>query len=145
MHKVEFGIYESVGFLELKVDRFIGKINSAVTFHCALMKRKDGTAFINIGLDVLNQLKLRAGDFIDLTLVPDQTEYQFAFPEEFEEVMRTDCKAFAVFSKLTPGNQRGILFLVNKLKSSDKRIELSLRIAEKLKVGITKPQMLAKK
>jgi len=49
------------------------------------------------------------------------------------------------FHSLTPGNQRGIIDLVSKVKSIDKKIEWSLKIPSKLKIGITSPKQIVKK
>ncbi|HMP87120.1 MAG TPA: YdeI/OmpD-associated family protein, partial [Lacibacter sp.] len=57
-------------------------------------------------------------------------------------VLESDPEAEALFRKLTPGNQRGLLYLVTRLRSSEKRIERSLHIAEKMKAGITSPRAM---
>jgi uncharacterized protein YdeI (YjbR/CyaY-like superfamily) len=66
-------------------------------------------------------------------------------PEELSEVLCQDPDADAVFQNLTDGNKRGIIYLVTLLKTSDKRIERALIIAEKLKLGVTSPRLILKK
>lgn len=125
--------------------RVICSINKQVEIHCALMPKKEGGFYINIGKPVLKKLNLSVGDTFDYTIKPDKTEYQFHYPEELKEVLDTDATAKAIFESLTDGNKRGIMHLVNKIKSVDKRIDRSLKIAEKLKLGITSPQLIMKK
>jgi uncharacterized protein YdeI (YjbR/CyaY-like superfamily) len=60
------------------------------------------------------------------------------------EVLDTDPKANEVFHSLTEGNQRGLMYLVTQVKSSEKRIERALKIAEKIKAGITSPRNILK-
>lgn len=93
---------------------------------------------------IRKQLHLTAGDRLDITLVPDETEYQFNMPEEFQEVLDTDPSAKMVFESLTDGNKRGLIHLVMMVKSSDKRIERALKIADRLKRGITSPRLVLK-
>ncbi len=66
-------------------------------------------------------------------------------PEELAEVLRTDPEAEVVFNRLTPGNKRGLMALVNMVKSVDKKIERALLIAEKIRRGVHSPQQIMKK
>ena len=74
----------------------------------------------------------------------DNTDYQFAIPQELEEVLNTDDEANQIFNSLTEGNQRGLMYLVSQVKSVDKRIERALKISERLKNGITSPRLILK-
>jgi uncharacterized protein YdeI (YjbR/CyaY-like superfamily) len=65
-------------------------------------------------------------------------------PEELSEVLATDPEASRIFHALTEGNQRGLIFLVTQVKSTDKRIERSLRIADQVKHGVTSPRLILK-
>lgn len=125
--------------------RVICTINGQEEFHCALMRKKAGGFYIYIGKPLLKKLNLSAGDSFEYSLKEDDTQYQFQYPEELKEVLDTDPTAKAIFESLTDGNKRGLMHLVNKLKSMDKRIERSLTIAEKLKLGITSPRLIMKK
>jgi len=122
--------------------RAICKLNDEIEFHCALMKKKEGGYFINIGSAICKKLKIKKGSLVIATFKIDKSKYQFEIPEEFEEVLKTDKKANSTFENLTDGNKRGIIYLVSKVKSVEKRIEKSLRIAEYLKTGITSPRQM---
>lgn len=109
------------------------------------MTKKEGYYFIYIGTKILHKLKLKLGDEIHFELKKDNSEFQFDYPEELEEVFRTDKQAKDKFDSLTDGNKRGLIYIVNQVKSVDKKIERSLKIAEKLKCGITSPRLIMKK
>jgi Bacteriocin-protection, YdeI or OmpD-Associated len=110
--------------------RAICKINNSLTFHCAIMPRKSGGHFIVIGSKIFEI---------------DNTTYQFEMPEELKVVLEMDTEANRIFHTLTEGNQRGLMYLVTLVKSSDKRIERALLIAEKIKIGVTAPRLILKK
>jgi hypothetical protein len=124
--------------------RVICKLNNQLEIHSALLPKKEGGCFITIGLTTCKKLKIKEGSIVTATFQIDKSDYQFEMPAEFKEVLNTDSKANKIFHALTPGNQRGIIYLVGLVKSSDKRIERSLKIAEKLKAGVTSPPLLLK-
>jgi Bacteriocin-protection, YdeI or OmpD-Associated/Domain of unknown function (DUF1905) len=113
-------------------------------FHCAFMPKKEGGHFINLGTNICKQLKLKEGDLITLSFKEDDSEFQFEMPEEFLEVLYQDPDADAVFQGLTDGNKRGLIYVITLVKSSEKRIERSLKVAEKLKIGVTSPRLVLK-
>jgi Bacteriocin-protection, YdeI or OmpD-Associated/Domain of unknown function (DUF1905) len=127
-----------------KIKRVICKINNSLDFHCAIMPKKEGGFYINIGSSICKKLNLKLGDEVTLSFKEDTTEYQFEMPEELMEVFYQDPDAFAIFEALTDGNKRSLIYLVTMVKSSEKRIERALKIVEKLKLGITKPQLIMK-
>lgn len=109
--------------------------------------RKPGMDYITlmIGSKHLKTLGIKANASVKASITIDTTEFQFELPEELEEVLATDDVANQIFTGLTDGNKRGLMALVQMVKSSDKKIERSLLIAEKLKLGITSPQKIIKK
>lgn len=126
-------------------ERYICSLNSDIEFHCALMPKKEGGFYINIGKNKIKQLELSVGDLIDFELRKDTSKYQFMYPKELEEILNTDEDAKVIFESLTDGNKRGLIYLLNQVKSSEKKIERGLMIAEKLKIGITSPRKVMKK
>jgi hypothetical protein len=124
--------------------RAICKLNNEVEFHCALMPKKEGGHFINVGQTICKKLKIKEGSKVSATFTIDKTEYQFEMPEELKEVLDTDFEADNIFHSLTEGNQRGLIYLVSQVKSSEKKIERALKIAEKIKSGITSPRVILK-
>jgi Bacteriocin-protection, YdeI or OmpD-Associated/Domain of unknown function (DUF1905) len=130
-------------FLAINSKRAICTIGGT-KFHCAFMVKKEGGYFINVGSKICQEFSLKVGTEIELSFEVDNTEFQFEMPEEFAEVLAEDPDADAIFQNLTDGNKRGLIYLVTLIKSSDKRIERALNIAEKLKFGITSPRLIMK-
>jgi Bacteriocin-protection, YdeI or OmpD-Associated/Domain of unknown function (DUF1905) len=131
-------------FFSKNIKRVICKINDSIDFHCAFMPKKEGGFYINIGSIICKKLNLKLGDDVTLSFTEDTTTYQFDMPEELTEVLYQDSHAFTIFEGLTDGNKRSLIYLVTMVKSSEKRIERALKIVEKLKMGITKPQLIMK-
>lgn len=125
--------------------RIICTLNEKISFHAAILQTKTGEHYIYAGSQYLKKLKLKAGDMVNASFKKDTTALQFHIPEEFREVMDTDEAARKIFDSLTDGNKRGLVALVNMVKSSDKKIERALRISLKLKRGITSPALVMKR
>ncbi len=124
--------------------RVVCTFNKTFTLHAAIMRTKEGISYVMISAKNIKQLKLREGMEVEAVIKKDESELQFHVPEEFTEVLSTDTEAEKIFTSLTPGNKRGLIALVNMVKSSDKKIERALRIAEKLKMGIKSPALMMK-
>ncbi len=124
--------------------RAICKLNNEIEFHCAIMFKKEGGHYINIGLTICRKLKIKAGSKVAATFSIDKTEYQFEMPEELKEVLDTDQEADRIFHSLTRGNQRGLIYLVTQVKSSARKIERALKIADSIKKGLTSPKVILK-
>jgi uncharacterized protein YdeI (YjbR/CyaY-like superfamily) len=144
MHYIELPTKEAVKLTSTGNKRVICLLNKTITLHAAVMRTKEGMHYIMIAEKYLKQLGLRIGNTVDALIKKDTTELQFNIPEEFTEVFKTDPEAAIIFKKLTDGNKRGLISLVNMVKSTDKKIERALKIAEKLKHGITSPQKIIK-
>jgi Cysteine-rich CPCC/Bacteriocin-protection, YdeI or OmpD-Associated/Domain of unknown function (DUF1905) len=130
-------------FLSKNSKRAICNIGS-LSFHCAFMPKKEGGYFINLGANICKQLNLIEGNEVTLSFTEDNSEFQFEMPKEFSEVLYQDPDADAVFQGLTDGNKRGLIYVITLVKSSEKRIERALKVAEKLKMGVTSPRLIFK-
>jgi hypothetical protein len=124
--------------------RIICTLNETESFHCALMPKSEGGHFITIGLKHCKKLKINEGSTVTASFEIDTSEYQFEMPEELAEVLNSDLEAHTVFHNLTAGNQRGLIYLVGQVKSSDKKIERALKIAQQIKHGKTSPRQILK-
>ncbi len=131
-------------FIKSGTNRVIATINNTNAIHCALRKNKEGEFYITIGAKMCKELNIKNGSLIDITLKKDTSELQFEIPIEFEEVLKQDADAKKILDNLTDGNKRSIIYLITLVKSSEKRIEKSLHIAEKLKQGITNAKLMYK-
>lgn len=104
--------------------------------HSAIIRNKQGEFLVSIGLSHLKKLKLKENDEFEVIISKDDSEFQFEFPAELDEVLKLDPEASEIFYSLSKGNQRSLIYLILQVKSTDKRIERSLKIAERLKMGI---------
>jgi uncharacterized protein YdeI (YjbR/CyaY-like superfamily) len=125
--------------------RVVCKLNNTISLHAAVMKTKEGMYYLMISAANLKKLNAKVGSTVKAEIEIDKSELQFHIPEEFAEVIATDPVAKKIFDSLTDGNKRGLIALVNMLKSSDKKIERALLIAAKLKTGVTSPAKILKK
>lgn len=124
--------------------RIVCTINDVHSFHAALTNKKGVGYCVYIRGALGKELKLQEGTEIRALVKIDDSPNQFEMPEELEEVLRSDPEAQEVFGSLTPGNQRGLIYLVTQVKSTDKRIERALRVAKCIKLGIKAPQLVMK-
>lgn len=145
MHFINISASMADKFIKKRIKRCIATLNGTSNLHVALQSRKEGGYFIYISKRVLKELNLKKGMTVQLELKEDQSTFKFEEAEEWNEVLATDNKAKTIFHQLTPGNQRSILYLITRVKSSDKRIERALHIAEQLKRGIHSAAQLMKK
>jgi hypothetical protein len=116
--------------------RVVCWLNAKEKLHSALLPLKDGGHYIMLGTAVLKKTGLRTGSLVEVSLEPDSSEYQFEMPEEFQAVLDTDPQAEAAFRTLTDGSKRTLMHWIRQVKSVDKRIERSLKIAGKMKSGV---------
>ncbi len=144
MHFLAVSTSTANKYIDGKNRRALCIINKTEKLHVGFMPKKDGNYFITIGAMVLKKLHLKNGDEVTASFEKDDTTYQFNMPEELQEVLDTDDEANKIFHSLTDGNKRGIIYLVTLVKSSDKKIERALKIADKLKAGITSPRLILK-
>lgn len=120
-------------FLEMGDKRVICHLNDAYKFQCAIMAAGEGVYFINVNKKIRDELGLKEGSKIKVSLEKDKSEFGLPFPKEFKEVLAQDKKANAYFQKLTPGKQRNLIYIAGQPKNSDARIHRSIIMAEHLK------------
>lgn len=120
--------------------RVICTINDRIDFHCAILNSKYRGHYIIINKKLIEKLELKKGQEVEISLRIDDSKYQFNMPEEFRYVLSKDFSANQIFHELTPGNQRGLLYLINNVKSLANREKKSLIIADHIKNGITRPK-----
>ena len=145
MHFIELGAQDIKRLTKNGNKRVLCIMNGTVQLHAAIQKTRDGLHYLMIASKHLKALGIKANTTVKAAITIDTAEFQFNMPEELAEVLATDEVANEIFSGLTDGNKRGLMALVNMVKSSDKKIDRSLLIAEKLKLGIYSPQKIMKK
>ncbi len=145
MHFIELDAKTVKRITDCGNKRVVCILNKTATLHAAIMRNKDGMYYIMVAAKYLKMLQIKAGSTVNAQIEIDKSELQFYIPEEFTEVLATDAEAEKIFNSLTPGNKRGLIALVNMVKSTDKKIERALLIAQKLKQGIKAPPQIVKK
>jgi hypothetical protein len=111
-------------------------------YHRAIYVLKHEGTFLYFSKPMAKELKLALGDEVAIRLKPDDSEWRVEVPEEFAAVLESDPEGEARFRKLTDGAKRTILFAILKIKNSDLRIERSLQVMDRLKLGVKRPPEL---
>ena len=120
-------------FQEKGIKRVVAELNGTLSFQCAIMPAGDGVFFINVNKKIRDQLKLKEGSPVHVTLSEDNSEYGLPFPEEFKELLSQDAEGNKLFHALTPGKQRNMIYAVSQVKNTDLRIHRGLVILDHLK------------
>lgn len=107
-------------------------LNNKITVSRAMAPKSD-FHYILLNKEVLKEAKLSLGDSVLVPLKPDESKYGMPISEEMEEVLYHDPDGSVIFHKLTPGAQRTLIHIINKIKSTNLKIERSFVILEHLK------------
>lgn len=113
--------------------RVICSINNKEEFHAGLMPDGKGQWFIMLNKEKMKTFELNLGEVVTLSVVKDNSKYGMKVSKEFEEVLSQDSEGKRFFEKLTSGKKRNLIYIIEKVKSSDKRITKSLVILNHLK------------
>lgn len=114
--------------------RFLVTLNNIETFHAAILSDGDNYYYIYMNAERRKKLKLKVGSIVKVRLEKDNSKYGMEMPEELSELFVLDADADTYFHALTPGKQRALIYIVDKVKSSQKRIEKAIVITEHLKM-----------
>ena len=131
--KVPNAIYAS--FANEKIKRVLLQIDDHEKLHAGFMPEGNGKYFLMLSKPVMKKFQLALGQNVTIKIEKDTTKYGMPISEEMKEALDLDPEGDAYFHKLTPGKIRSLLHIVNKVKSSDKRIEKSVIILEHLKAN----------
>lgn len=115
-----------------KMTRFLCSINGGEKFHSSLIPAGNDQHFIKVNKEIRHKSKIDVGSNCHIKITPDNSKYGIPMPEEMMELLMQDPEGDAYFHKLTPGKQRSLLFLINKVKSPSIRLEKALIIIEHL-------------
>lgn len=108
------------------------RLDNRLSFHTALMYEK-GIYYIMLNKEKLKVLKKELGDAIEVRLEACKNTYGVDLPQEMLEAMKLDAEAETLFHGLTPGKQRSLFHLIDKIKSPALRAERSWLVLEHLK------------
>ena len=133
----------AMDFLNNDVKRIICIFQNGKKLH-GMINKGEQVYFLMVGKQTAREYGVIPGDEIDVQFIEDTTRYQMAVSEEFLEVLTTDPEGEDLFHQLTPGKQRSVLHSINKIKSSNLRIEKALRLMENLRRGQSDLKLLLK-
>ncbi len=119
----ELGLQENKRVLTL----YDGKIEK----HQALMLWK-GIHYLMVNAELRKSLSLLLGDPVQVEITPDESKYGMPMHASLETALDQE-GVMQVFEQLSPGKQRNLLFIVDKVKSVDAKIPKALAIAAHLK------------
>ena len=88
---------------------------------------------ILLNKEICKKLNCKIGDSLSIELKKETAKYGLPISEEMEEVLYSDPDGTVLFNKLTPGKQRTLIHIVNKIKSTNLKIERSFVIIEHIK------------
>lgn len=112
-------------------------LNNSITIPRAISK-KENFYYILISQDILKKLKLNFEDIIEVEIAPDVSKYGMPICEEMQEMLFQDPEGAVLFDNLSPGKQRSLLFYINKIKSSQIKIDRSFILLNHLKNNLGK-------
>ena len=113
--------------------RVVVETGSGHRLHTGLMNDGRGDHFITVNQQLRKREGWDVGDQITLTITPDDSDYGIPVPAEASELWDLDPEARTVFHSLTPGQQRGLLYQIDKLKRPESRAKKAVQIHEYLK------------
>jgi hypothetical protein len=113
--------------------RLLCSVNNAGSFQGGLVALGEGKGYITLNNKRLKELGLTIGDWVEVSLNPDNSKFGMPVPEELEELLRQDPEGERRFEMLTPGRQRYIIHYINQVKSSQLRIDRALLLIGNLK------------
>ncbi|THH39949.1 YdeI/OmpD-associated family protein [Neolewinella litorea] len=114
-------------------NRVVCRINGGGVIYRGLMSDGHGGYILLISKEVRKQFQLEEGELVTIELSPDNSDYGTPLPPEAAELWEIDPEAREVFHTLTPGKQRGLLLLIDKLKRPESRAKKAVQIHEYLK------------
>jgi len=119
-------------FVEGNNRRILCAINGNEPYQCALM-HIEGGYYILVNNQIRKKLGIEEGDTIDVSIEKDHSEFGHEVPESFEALLAQDDEGRGHFEALTMGKQRGLIYIVKKVKNVDSQIAKGLAIMHHLK------------
>ena len=120
---------------EKKITRLKVSINGHDAIDSSLISGGHKQYFIKINKSQMKKMSLSIGDEASLELTADESEYGMPLPPEFAAIWEIDDEAQMYFHQLTPGKQRNLIYIVNKVKNLDIRTRKATIIMEHLKIN----------
>ncbi len=112
--------------------RFMCSLNEHPSFHASLMPAGENVYFIKINKELRDLHNLVIGTSATVILDEDNSQYGMPMPEELRELLDQEPEGNHYFHQLTPGKQRSLIYIVDKVKNVDKRLGKAMIITAHL-------------
>ena len=119
-------------FKTKSIKRVVCEVNGKLKIHSAILS-SNGYYYVLINKQNVKQMGLVKDEPILVSLTEETSKYGMPMAEEMQEVFAQEPEALSYFDKLTPGKQRNLIHLVNKVKNQNSRISKALAISHHLK------------
>lgn len=116
-----------------KNKRVLCLFNGTISSQVPVLSAGEKKFYITINKEIRQKLKVKTGDILTISISRDESEYGIETPDFFNEFCNQDPEGSDFFHKLTPGKQRTLLYLINKPKSENKKIEKAMIVFDYLK------------
>jgi len=107
--------------------RVVATIGSLEPFQCGLMPMRTGEGYLIVNKARQKKLGLNHGDKVEVSILPDNSEYGAPMPEELEAVLAQDPDATATFDGLSAGKKRAVMYAVARVKGVEARVEAAVK------------------
>jgi hypothetical protein len=115
--------------------RFIIHINNSEKWHAGVVALGEGKGYITVKQAILKKNGLKRGDIVTVNLEIDDSEFGMPIPEELTELLSQDEDGKKRFDALPLGKKRYIIYYINQVKSSDKKLERAVLLISNLKLA----------
>jgi hypothetical protein len=112
--------------------RVLCTLNDEMTIHSSLIPNGKDQFFIMLNKKIRDKLFLRKGSIVQVSLLPDKSEYGMPMPDELHECLMQNQEGEKVFEGLTPGKKRSLIYVVSKVKSPNLRMRKAIVIVTHL-------------
>ena len=102
-------------------------------YHMALMKAKE-CWYVLVNQELRTKFNLELEKSFPVKIERDHSEFGHDIPDELQVLLDQDKEGNDYFRKLTPGKQRGLVYLVTTVKNPESRMKKSLAIIHHLKL-----------
>jgi hypothetical protein len=113
--------------------RYFIQVNDSEVWQAGVVALGDNKGYITVKKEILKKNHLTIGDEVTVKLERNFSEYGIEVSEEFLEVLRQDPEGERRFILLALGMRRYIIYYVNQVKSSNKKIERAWFLISNLK------------
>lgn len=117
--------------------RLLCSVNGHKPFQCGTVSLGEGKGYITLSNKRMKEFGVEKGERVQVKLDPDKSKYGMEVPVELSTLLKQDPEGMERFKKLSAGKQRYIIFYVAQVKSSQLRIDRSIKLITNLK--LTKP------